>query len=78
MTVNLKDVNESPAFTTPSKDQDTLYIDENVTGDALTLRTSEADAGDTSDDPVAYAATDNDNTRTTDDCRRHNLQRGGC
>ena len=43
VTVNLKDVNESPVFTAPSKGQDTLYIDENVTGDALTLRTSEAD-----------------------------------
>ena len=31
VTVNLKDVNESPAFTAPSKDQDTLYIDENAT-----------------------------------------------
>ena len=32
VTVYLKDVNESPAFTAPSKDQDTLYIDENAEG----------------------------------------------
>ena len=47
-----------------SKDQDTLYIDENATSGTsptLALRTSEADTA--TDTPVAYEATDNDNTR---------------
>ena len=49
VTVNLKDVNESPAFSDASKDQDTLYIDENatsVTSPTLALRTGEEDATD--------------------------------
>ena len=65
ITVNLKDVNESPAFTAPSKDQKTLYVTENVaaTGDGVNLYTHKTNR-ETTDQSAAYDAEDNDATRS--------------
>ena len=59
MTVNIKDVNETPEFAKDSNDQligTTLYIDEN-TDDAPELRQGMASDAD---DAAAYSATDDD------------------
>ena len=68
ITVNLMDVNESPEFQAPSKDQKTLYIDENEAATTLythKTRRSADDAGFVA--VVAYDATDDDTSRTVGD-----------
>ena len=62
ITVNLMDVNESPVFTAPSKDQKTLYITENEA--ATTLYTHKTNRDATDDAAANYDAEDNDATRT--------------
>ena len=79
ITVNLMDVNESPVFTAPSKDQKTLYIDENEAVTTLythkTRRTGDAGFVAAAD----YDADDNDSTRDgtpldADDAIRYSLE----
>ena len=62
--ITIKDVNESPEFDEDAlEDQLTLYVDENLRGNNVTLRATEvAPATPATLDP--YAATDNDNTGT--------------
>ena len=60
--VYLKDVNEAPEFPKATRDRDTLYITENVTETALTIRSDEAS---TAGVPDAYTANDDDNKEGT-------------
>ena len=67
VTVNLMDVNESPEFQDSSKDQKTLYIDENEAAPALythkTRRSGDAGFLALTDEAADYQATDDDTTR---------------
>ena len=59
VTVNLKDVNESPEFNKASKDQATLYIDENAANPDLYTHKSDRE---TADEVADYEAADDDGT----------------
>ena len=64
--ITIKDVNESPKFDEEDlDDQLTLYVDENLRGDDVTLRTGEA-VTDPASPPDAYTAMDDDNTTSPD------------
>ena len=68
--VHLSDVNEAPKFSDATEAGDTghptnakkLYITENVTGDDLSLRSTEAVPVPVSVETIAYSAADNDGT----------------